>query len=513
MSQTALVLADQLSERNPALDGAERVVFVESLGAMRGRRYHRARLQLVLSAVRHRADALRSRGIEVVEIREAEGFAQALAPSGKLDAGWGRMTCQRPESHRTAAMLEALGVELVEGRDFLADAAEFADWATGRKRITMEYFYRRMRVEHGLLLDGDGGPEGGKWNLDSENRRPPREGLSPPVPWQPEEDAIDAEVRSDLEQFESRHGIAMWGEAGARQFAVTPGEARLALDDFVAHRLAGFGPWQDAMVPREPWMFHSLLSVPLNLGLLDPLGACRAVEEAYRDGKVPLQSAEGFIRQVIGWREFVRCMYRLREGEWESDNALGAELPLPPVFHDPEATDWECLRSTVDAVGRTGYAHHIERLMVLGNSMLLLGVEPHAALAWFRESFVDAADWVMAPNVLGMGIHADGGVTMTKPYAAGGNYMSRMSRHCESCRYDPKRRTGPDACPLSAMYWEFLDRHRERFASNTRMSLALRNLERIEPAEMEGIRAVATGARERLARGRAGVAEADGEQR
>jgi len=498
---TALILADQLAPDNPALAGADRVVFVESLGAMRGRRYHRARLQVVFSAMRHRAAELRNEGREVIEIRAAESVSSALVDGGWLGPAASPVVCQRPESFRVAQKLAAAGVQLTDGGTFVADTAEFAEWAAGRKRITMEFFYRRMRTEHNLLLDTDGGPEGGKWNLDSENRRPPKEGLSPPQPWLPTEDEIDAQVRGEIEAFETKHGISLWGNGAPREFAVTASEAKTALDDFIANRLAGFGPWQDAMVPGEDTMFHARISVPLNLGLLDPLEACRAAEAAYRAGAVPLQSAEGFIRQIIGWREFVRCMYRLREGEWETDNALGASLPLPPAFYDPSATDWQCLSSTIETVDRTGYAHHIERLMVLGNSMLLLGVEPHEALAWFRESFVDAADWVMAPNVLGMGIHADGGVMMTKPYAAGGNYMNRMSRHCSSCRYDPKQRKGEDACPLTAMYWEFLDRHRERFAANPRMSLAIRNLERIDPAELKQVIETAEAARGRIARG------------
>ena len=491
MSRTALVLADQLSEQNPAVEGADRVVFVESLGAVRGRRYHRARLQLVLSGMRHRASELRAEGREVVEIRNAESFTDALS-------GFDGIVCQRPESRRTELMLETLGVELIEGRDFIADPDEFAQWASERKRITMEHFYRRMRVAHGLLLDRDG-PEGGRWNFDADNRRPPKQGLDPPQPWLPEEDQIDRDCWEQVSQWERDRGIKLWGEAAPRAFAVTAREAQLALDDFIWNRLEDFGPWQDAMVPGERTLFHARLSVPLNLGLLDPLQVCKAAEAAYREGKVPLQSAEGFIRQVIGWREFVRCMYRLRADEWDTDNGLGATTALPQAFHDPDLVDWECLRQALGSVEATGYAHHIERLMVLGNSMLLLGVEPSAALAWFRESFVDAADWVMAPNVIGMGIHADGGVMMTKPYAAGGNYMNRMSRHCESCRYNPKKRTGPDACPLTALYWEFLDRHRDQFATNQRMSLALKNLERIEVDELAEIRATAEAARASLA--------------
>jgi deoxyribodipyrimidine photolyase-related protein len=492
MTATALVLGDQLSRSNPALDGAERVLLVESLAALRGRRYHRARVHLVWSAMRHRAEELRSEGREVVEIRAAEGIIPQLAQFGPV-------VCQEPWTPAFARSLRSAGVELIPGPGFIADPAVFAEWAQGRQRITMEFFYRRMRQQHSLLLDAEGGPEGRKWNLDSENRRPPREGLAGPQPWQPEEDQIDASVREDIAALDQAgSGIELWGELGPRKFAVTSGEAESVVSDFVANRLEGFGPWQDAMVEGEPVLFHSLLSVPLNLGLLDPLAVCKEVEAAYRAGGIPLQSAEGFIRQVIGWREYVRAMYLLREQEWGQDNSLSASMDLPAAFRDPSAVDWNCLRSVVSSVGATGYASHIERLMLLGNSMLLLGVDPQQALAWFRESFVDAADWVMAPNVIGMALHADGGVMMTKPYAAGGNYVSRMSNHCGGCRYNPKQRTGPNACPLTALYWDFLDRNRQEFGGNHRMSLALRNLERIEPDELEEIRGVAASARSSL---------------
>ncbi|MEI7889536.1 MAG: cryptochrome/photolyase family protein, partial [Actinomycetes bacterium] len=246
---TALILADQLAPDNPALAGADRVVFVESLGAMRGRRYHRARLQVVLSAMRHRAAELRDQGREVIEIRQAESVSSALVDGGWLGPAASPVVCQRPESFRVAQKLAAAGVQLIDGGTFVADTAEFAEWAEGRKRITMEFFYRRMRTEHNLLLDTDGGPEGGKWNLDSENRRPPKEGLSPPQPWLPTEDDIDAEVRGEIEAFETKHGISLWGNGAPREFAVTASEAKTALDDFIANRLVGFGPWQDAMVP------------------------------------------------------------------------------------------------------------------------------------------------------------------------------------------------------------------------------------------------------------------------
>ncbi|MCX6387177.1 MAG: cryptochrome/photolyase family protein [Solirubrobacterales bacterium] len=486
MGKTALVLGEQLGADNPALVGADRILLIESTGAMRKRRYHRARLHIVLSAMRHRAADFRAEGREVVEVRRAAAFEPELA-------GMGDLVCMEPENPKWAARLASLGVELLPSNAFLADTQDFNDWATGKKRVTMEHFYRGMRKTHGLLLDSTGGPEGGKWNLDAENRRPPAKGLTAPDSWMPTEDEVDADVRRDLDALVS-DGLQTWGADGPREFAVTAAEAEAALSDFLSNRLPEFGPWQDAMVTGERTLFHARLSVPLNLGLLNPLDVVQRVEAEYRAGRVPLQSAEGFIRQVIGWREFVRGMYRFRSEEWESDNGLEAKTPLPAVFYGSGRTDWNCLQDTIDTVRDTGYAHHIERLMVLGNSMLLLGVKPDEALDWFRESFVDAADWVMAPNVIGMGIHADGGVMMTKPYAAGGNYMSKMSQHCKGCRYDPKKRVGEDACPLTAMYWSFLARNREKFAGNHRMALALKNLDRISPDDMLGIQEVASRA-------------------
>ena len=359
----------------------------------------------------------------------------------------------------------------------------------------MEDFYRAQRRRHGLLLERDGHPAGGRWNFDRENRRPPREGLGAPAPWLPREDEIDAAVRRDLDAM----GLEEWGEDAPRVWPATAAEAQAALGDFVAHRAADFGPWQDAMVPGERWLFHSRLSSSLNLWLLDPLDACRAVEAAYRAGDVPIASAEGFIRQVIGWREYVWGMYWLREGRWRHDDALAADLPLPPVFWTGE-TDANCLRSCVRDVAATGYAHHIQRLMVLGNLMLLVGVRPWEAVEWFRTAFIDGAEWVMAPNVAGMATWADGGEMMTKPYAGGGNYIDRMSGYCADCRYDPHARTGEAACPVTALYWDWTARHRDRLAANRRMRMPLRSLGRMDDATIAAHRERAAAFRAAVAR-------------
>ncbi|MBU3675266.1 MAG: cryptochrome/photolyase family protein, partial [Solirubrobacteraceae bacterium] len=322
MGHVALVLGDQLMAANPALEGADRVVMVESLGVMGRAPLHRARAQLVLSAMRHHAAALREEGFEVEEIRGADSFAEAL------EGVDGEIACAHPNRAGAVSGLASLGVRLVPSSQFLTTPEEFAEWAQGRKSITMEHFYREQRRRYGILVDAEGEPEGGRWNFDAENRKPPKAGVDAPEPWLPKEDEIDREVREEL----ASRDLDLWGEDGPRRFAVTPAEAREVLADFVDRRLPEFGAWQDAMVPGDPFLFHSLMSVPLNLGLIEPLEVARAAQEAWEAGSVPIEAAEGFIRQVIGWREDVWGMYWLRAGEWRSDNALGATAPLPAAY-------------------------------------------------------------------------------------------------------------------------------------------------------------------------------------
>ncbi|HEX8105331.1 MAG TPA: cryptochrome/photolyase family protein [Solirubrobacteraceae bacterium] len=473
MGHTALVLGDQLSHGNPVLDGADRVLLVESRAALARLRYHRQRRHLVLSAMRHFAAELRERGVEVVERRDVRRMGDVLG-------AFGEVRCAEPNSLPSRRALEKLGVRFVPSTQFLTAPDDFAAWADGRRRLVMEDFYRGQRRRFGLLLESGGKPEGGRWNLDAQNRRPAREGLTAPAPWLPEEDEIDQQVRRDLDAM----GLPELGADGPRLWPATATEARAALADFVEHRLAGFGPWQDAMVAGERWLYHSRLSSSYNLWLLDPLEACRAVQAAYERGGVPLQSAEGYIRQVIGWREYVWGMYWLRGDAWRDDNALAADRPLPAAFWTGE-TDAECLRSTLADVGETAYAHHIQRPMVLGNLLLTLGVRPWEAVEWFQSAFIDGAEWVMAPNAAGMATFADGGVMMTKPYAGGGNYVDRMSTYCGDCVHEPR------SCPVTALYWDFMARHRDRFAENRRMRMPLRTLDRMDPARLAQLRETA----------------------
>ena len=476
---------------NPALSGAERVLFVESTGALRRRRTHRRRVHIVLSGMRHFAAELREAGeLEVVERRGVATLQAGLE-------GFDDVVCAAPNSAGARRAMQRLGVRQVESNQFLTRSEDFAAWAQDRPRLVMEDFYRQQRRRFDLLLDANGGPEGGRWNWDAENRKPPSDGLRAPAPYQPAEDSIDEEVRADLDRLD----VEMFGADGPRQFAVTPAEGHAALGSFVDERLAEFGPWQDAMVEDERFLFHSLLSVPMNLGVLDPLTAVRSAESRYRDGRVPLRSAEGFIRQIVGWREWVWGMYWLRARQWPERNALGAHVPLGKAYWG-EQTGWNCLDSVVAGVAESGYAHHIQRLMVLGTIGLTSGTEPWELVRWFQTAFVDGAEWVMAPNAAGMALFADGGEMMTKPYAAGGNYINRMSDFCGSCRYSPAEKHGPEACPVTALYWDFVGRHADLIGGNRRTRRAVPMLERFGEPTRAALARRADVARRELVEGR-----------
>ncbi len=469
---TVWVFGDQLNRSRGALAGRApsecRVLLVESDTLIMSRQWHSQRLHLVLSAMTHFAKELRAEGFEV-DHRRAGTLAGGLRDH--IDEfGAQRIIAMEPTSWDGRVLLERLGVELVRNDMFLCHYDEFAGWAADRKRLTMEDFYRwqRQRLEV-LMDDGIGGtePVGGQWNLDHDNREPPpRDGRAWPTIEHFELDDIDREVIARLPS-------STFGTDPDGTWPVTRAQAMVRLNEFVAGGLAAFGPHEDAMLASEWKLAHSVLSSSMNLGLLHPTEVVEAAENAYRHGDAPLNSVEGFIRQVIGWREYVWGVYWMWMPEYRTSNTLRAARPVPPVFTGEARTEMACVASVIGHVHDHGYAHHIERLMVLGNLALTAGVDPLAMTAWMQASFVDGAEWVMLPNVIGMALFADGGRMATKPYASGGAYINKMSDSCRSCRFDPKLRVGPNACPFTTLYWDFLARNADTLAANHRMARPL----------------------------------------
>jgi len=479
---TRLLLADQLGPHFlPAADEAQmpEVLLVESRAAFSRRRVHRAKAHVLLSALRHRA-------------RESPGRVTLIeAPSLRsvLREWRGPLIASAPTSRSTRALLSEYDVTMEPARGFVTTQAEFAEWAQGRgrRRLVMEDFYRDVRRRTGILMEGDE-PIGGRWNFDADNRCPPPRGQSTlglPEPWWPVEDDIDEQVRADLDQW-SRDGIHLVGSDGPRRFAATREEAVAALEDFAEHRLPLFGPYEDAALSQDWVMAHSLISVPMNLGLLDPREVIERVVRAYVDGSAPLSSVEGFVRQVLGWRDYVWHLYWHLGPDYLSSNTLAANTPLPDWFHSLDADKTvraRCLSTALAEVQEHAWTHHIMRLMILGNWALQHGFDPQETTRWFTDSFADGHEWVMAANVVGMALHADGGVMATKPYAGGGAYIKRMTDLCSGCEYRPQIRVGDKACPFTAGYWAFLDKHRERFERHPRMAQAVRGLERLNDRE------------------------------
>lgn len=508
LRRLVVVLGDQLDADSAAFDGfdpaQDAIWMCEARAEAEYVWSHKARIALFLAAMRHFRDGLRARGWTVHYRQNRQHAATRLSEA--LEADIGRL---RP---RALCMVEAgewrlaqaltqlaarlgLPLELREDRHFLLPRAEFETWMQGRRQPRLEHFYRWMRQRSGVLME-DGEPAGGQWNYDHDNRESfgteGPQGL-PAAPRFPP-DALTREVLDEVAQDYPGHP----GELGAFDWPVTREEALEALDHFLERRLAGFGPWQDAIWVGEPRLWHSLLAPALNLKLLNPAEVCAAAEAAWRHGEAPLASVEGFIRQILGWREYVRGLYWHRMPAYLDDNALAAEQPLP-AFYWTGATDYACL---ADAIGQTlqlGYAHHIQRLMVTGLFALLLGVRPRAVHGWYLAVYVDAVEWVELPNVIGMSQYADGGLMASKPYIASGKYIQRMSNACAGCRYDPALATGPRACPFTTLYWDFLDRHQERFQSHPRLRPQFLNLQRKAPGEREALRREAALLRDRLA--------------
>ncbi len=440
------------------------IVLVESARMTSERPWHPLRLHFLISSAHHFTQDLRSEGFTVEYITSAttiDGLDQVRAKHGDLP-----IVAAEPSSFKQSANLSAYGVTFVENDFFLTPRSLFSHWASSQKSFLMENFYRGQRIRLGVLVEGNS-PVGGAWNFDKENRLPPPKNYEWPPYLEFAPDEIDKNVAQQL------------GIAAPNTWATTRAGALAALANFIENHFAEFGPYEDAM-PSDNWaLHHSLLSPYINNGLLHPSEVVKAAVKAFDSGKIPIASCEGFIRQVIGWREYVNGMYWFLGEDYRNNNQLGAQRPLLPLFTDPDKTSMNCVKSIVGDIKDRAWVHHIPRLMVLSNLALITGSNPQEFLDWMRENFVDASEWVMVPNVIGMGLHADGGAMMTKPYAAGGAYISRMSTYCKGCAYNPKLRVGETACPFTTLYWDFLDRHREDFSKNHRMSQQLFGINRL----------------------------------
>ena len=490
------VLGDQLSLGLSSLTDANPddtvILMMEVADETTYVRHHKRKIAYILSAMRHHAQALRAAGWTVDYIRlddpgNSGSFTGELAGAIERHAP-DRIIVTESGEWRVQAMLDAwetlfgIPVEIRPDTRFLCDHATFESWADGRKMFRMEHFYRDMRRATGLLMDGNK-PEGGQWNYDHDNRNAARPDLFVPRRSSFAPDDITHEV---LAMVTARFGDHP-GSLDNFDFAVTVDQATEAQAAFLRDALPQFGDYQDAMLTGEPLLWHAHLSPYINSGLIDPLGLCRAVEGEYRAGRAPLNAVEGFIRQIIGWREYVRGIYWWAGPDYVERNFLNATRALPGWYWTGE-TDMHCLSQAIGQTLDLAYAHHIQRLMITGNFALLIGANPQAVHRWYLEVYADAYEWVELPNTLGMSQFADGGLLASKPYASSGAYIDRMSDYCGHCRYDVKQRTGPDACPFNALYWDFLARNEDKLGRNQRLAMPYRNWSRMDPETQTALR-------------------------
>lgn len=455
--------------------------------------HHKKKIAFLFAAMRHFAEQLRACGVRVhyvaYDVPENLGSLDAEVKRALGLYRIDRVILTEPGEYRVLVMYEALKRELavpleirVDDR-FLSTRKQFADWAAGKKQLRMEYFYREMRKRYHILIEPDGTPTGGAWNYDKENRKLPAKGLRSPKRLRHARSAITREVLALVEQQFPTH----FGDLHPFYYAITRDQALLELDHFIDELLPQFGDYQDAMVAGEPYLYHSLISSYLNAGLLLPLEICRKAEAAYRAGKAPLAAAEGFIRQILGWREYVRGIYWHYMPDYAAKNHLGATRPLPAFYWDGK-TDMFCVAEAVRHTREHAYSHHIQRLMVTGNFALLAGINPVEVCEWYLLVYSDAYEWVELPNTLGMALFGDGGIMASKPYAASGKYIHRMSNFCARCTYDPEQMTGENACPFNALYWDFIDRHALKLRHNQRMSYMYASWEKMVPTKQQALR-------------------------
>jgi len=469
MKRIIYVGFDQLNSNYGALKGADPksdlIVLVESARMVTGINWNKVRLYFLISSAHHFAQELTESGFKVVYQKAAttvDGLTEVKKKHGDLP-----IIAATPNSFRLSKALSDFGVTFIENDFFLTPKELFNSWAQGQKSYLMENFYRGQRLRLNILVEG-GKPVGGAWNFDKENRSSLPKGYEFPPYLEHKPDEIDIKVAKEL------------GIKPNTTWATDRTGAKKVLKNFIDNHFESFGPYEDAMSSDNWALHHSLLSPYLNNGLLHPTEVVDAALQRFEKGDIPIQSAEGFIRQIIGWREYVNGMYWYLGEDYKELNHLNANRKLLPLFTDPDKTKMNCIKTTVSDINQRGWVAHIPRLMLLSNLALITGTNPQQFLQWMREVFIDAADWVMVPNVIGMGVHADNGVMMTKPYAAGGAYISKMSNYCKGCFYDPKLRTGETACPFTTLYWDFLDRNVEEFKGNHRMAQQLFGIGRLK---------------------------------
>ncbi len=507
MKALRIILGDQLSREMSSLRGLDpardMVLMMEVRGENTYVAHHKQKIVLVLSAMRHFAAELRQSGVRVdyvaLDDPENSGHLTTEVQRAARRHAPERLVVTEPGEWRVLEMVQTWSaltgtpVEIPPDERFFASRARFADWTRGRRTWRMEHFYREMRREHGLLMEGDR-PAGGEWNFDAENRKAlPKSTAPPPRLRFPPDDT----TRAVIALAEARFGDH-FGDLDAFAWPVTRADALRALEDFITLGLPRFGDYQDAMKADAPFLFHSLLSPALNIGLLSPREVCDAAEAAWRSGAAPLNAVEGFVRQILGWREYIRGVYWTLMPDYAARNALGATRPLPELYWTGE-TAMRCLSQVVEDTRRYAYSHHIQRLMVTGNFALLAGVAPQEIERWYLAVYADAFEWVEMPNTLGMAVFADGGQMASKPYAASGAYIDRMSDFCGPCAYDVKQKTGPGACPFNYLYWAFLIRQKDKLAHNPRLAMPYRTLSGWPAERQAAITAEAEAFLDRLA--------------
>lgn len=487
MSTLRLVLADQLTHSLASLQDCDLhndwVLLAEVKTEASYVKHHKKKIAFLFSAMRHFAEELKVNGhnVHYRYYDDADNQGSLLAEVASLckQKTINKIVLTHPGEYRVLADMQGwqttlgIKVEIRQDDRFLASLDEFATWAQGRKQLRMEFFYREMRKAWHFLMDGDK-PVGDKWNFDSSNRKALPKGMSPPKPSHFTPDNITQDVLTLVAEHFDEH----FGQLDNFHFAVTREQALIVLEEFVSQRLIHFGDYQDAMVQGQPWMYHSHISFYLNCGLLTPKEVIEQAETAYRNKLAPINAVEGFIRQVLGWREYVRGLYWLKMPDYKTENFLQATNSLPSFFWDAK-TKMNCLHQCIKETAENAYAHHIQRLMVLGNFALLAGLHPDEVNEWYLIVYADAYEWVEMPNVTGMILFADGGLLASKPYVASGSYINKMSNYCQSCHYNVKEKNGAQACPFNYLYWDFLDRNKEKLGNNPRLGMPYSTLHKM----------------------------------